>query len=1248
MRWVTALALEQWSQTIGSRITLSEIVSALVRASAQTITSFRFPTGDSAQLPGYDGRLTAVGLPPFVPDGESVWEFGTGASPATKADEDYKTKTAAPRDVACSDATFVFVTSRRWAEAEEWAAAKRRDGIWRDVRVVDAVALEAWLEGHPGVASRIARYILKVVSETGARSTDEFWEEYTASFKPPLTEAVLLCDREQQTTDLLTRLEAGPQDIQLQADSPEEVVAFAVAAIRAAETDRRKWLEARTLILDTDEAARQLAHLPNMIYIPRGAAWRVSGLLATYNPTIVPLGRDRPNVNVTVLTRPSTRALGNAIESMGFSPEDAYQTARTSGRSVTILRRRIPNGDAGKPEWADGSRALVAALLCGGWVATSDEDKEILRKVANVDRYDTYEATLLPLLRLHDPPLDREGEVWRMRAPVDAFVHLAYLVTSQDLSTLREVATEVFAEVDPSLDQPDEGLPTIRTRDHRLRHSEWLRDGLATTLLQIAVLGPDMGLVISGDTPQSFVDGIVKGLPGLSNDYRLIASLGNQLPLLAEAAPRPFLAALDSLLGGKIEDILPLFRAGGLFSRTSPHTYLLWALEPLAWDPEYLSQVSLILSKLAIIDPGGPTNNRPMNTLKEIFLSWSPNTNATLPQRLGVLDQIIDIYPNVAWTLLTNLLPGPSGVSFPNARPRFREAGASERERLTWATVFEAQREVVARALGLVGSEIARWKTVLASLSNFEPLQREEVFTLLQRMVDISTLDWKSEMWEVLFQEVNKHKSFPDAEWSLKRDDLARLDGITARLAPADTLQRNAWLFDSDYPDVPSGSIDTKIAALEEARRQAVLEIRSSVGETGLLTLADRVGFPGLLGAATVSATEDLAVLDALIDGALGRSDRLDTFAYALSAQAERRFQEDWHARVVARARTGRWQPQQIATLMLGFDDGAGTWNLVASLGGEVDQSYWSRKHAFWLKGDVATAERAARKYLDVGRAMAALDALHNRFDRINISLVYELLDAALDEINRSQRSPRGLFVHNLGEIFQKLRARSDVTQIDLARREYAYLPLLQFEHPSLALHELMAKEPSLYVDVLSDVFRQASGDAEEPTPERRAKAQAGYQLLRSFATIPGGAGDQIDIGALTTWVHEVRRLAAEADRAQIADQYIGHLLAHSPNDPTDHAWPHSVVRKVIESLRSDDVERGIMIERFNMRGVVSKAVFEGGEQERALADQARAWAKSAASQPRTTAMLRKIAENWEEYAKAEDVRAEQDKMKYE
>jgi hypothetical protein len=43
------------------------------------------PGGEGSEIPGYDGKVVANKGTPFVPEGKSVWELGTGEDPATKA-----------------------------------------------------------------------------------------------------------------------------------------------------------------------------------------------------------------------------------------------------------------------------------------------------------------------------------------------------------------------------------------------------------------------------------------------------------------------------------------------------------------------------------------------------------------------------------------------------------------------------------------------------------------------------------------------------------------------------------------------------------------------------------------------------------------------------------------------------------------------------------------------------------------------------------------------------------------------------------------------------------------------------------------------------------------------------------------------------------------------------------------------------------------------------------------------------------
>jgi hypothetical protein len=129
-------------------------------------------------------------------------------------------------------------------------------------------------------------------------------------------------------------------------------------------------------------------------------------------------------------------------------------------------------------------------------------------------------------------------------------------------------------------------------------------------------------------------------------------------------------------------------------------------------------------------------------------------------------------------------------------------------------------------------------------------------------------------------------------------------------------------------------------------------------------------------------------------------------------------------------------------------------------------------------------------------------------------------------------------------------------------------------------------------------------------------------------------------------WVETARGLAAKVDRLDVADRELGKVLFYFPTDPSDSVWPHMELRQLLETLQSENVEAGIEVEQFNSRGVVNKAMFEGGAQEKVLAQTWRDIAEKLGLRwPRTRAMCERIASSWESDAKHEDERAEQQRL---
>src|SRR6185437_13720854 len=127
---IKANEIERWGRTIAARQRFAVFLRTLVNSTGIGLTKVDFPGNDDAERPGWDGAAVASEGTPWVPEGETGWEFGTNNDPKTKADSDYKNRTANV-DTAVRDAiTFVFVTPQRWPGKEKWVKARQSEGKW--------------------------------------------------------------------------------------------------------------------------------------------------------------------------------------------------------------------------------------------------------------------------------------------------------------------------------------------------------------------------------------------------------------------------------------------------------------------------------------------------------------------------------------------------------------------------------------------------------------------------------------------------------------------------------------------------------------------------------------------------------------------------------------------------------------------------------------------------------------------------------------------------------------------------------------------------------------------------------------------------------------------------------------------------------------------------------------------------------------------------------------------------------------
>lgn len=1255
MQWLTDEDLRNWAKRTDARELFVDMVGDLIRATVSDITKFRFPGQSAGTLRGFDGDLEVdIGAKATrVPLGPSVWEFGTTSTGKAKADDDYKKRTDKTAANVMKENAFVMLNLHNWDSPRDpltiWQAEKNAEDKWREVHFLDGTALQKWLEEKPAVAARYARNVLNKAPRNGALSTDEFWEFFSDGFTPKLTEDMLLAGRADEARQLLEVLSGVPRNFTIAAENAEEVVAFAVAAIRKAPEATRFLLEAKTMIVETHEAAQFLSGMSNMVYLVWREAEPLAATLGKRGPTLTAAtGVVRKGKAIPQLNRPSASAWAEAMATMNIERQAAYELAQKCGRSLVIFRRQNSASGTHPPaEWVGQAESLKPALLAGGWTTSSELDKDVVASLGGSD-YLSVERPVRATLGMSDPPFDTVDDVWQVRAAVDAFPHYGHLVNEEDLVRLKAAVVKVLGHqvARPSAEERF-SLEYRAPADY----SSWLRDGLAQTLNLFAVLPELGGLNLTGTTPQRYVDDVVRSLPDYAKSHRWILPILDQLSTVAEAAPIPFLEALEKSLEGANDDALNLFQESDgndiLFRQTSPHVYVLWALEVIAWDPARLSRAVLALAKLARIDPKANSNNgnRPLGSLRSIFLAWAPNTDADLSKRIKALDVLIRELPDVAWDVLLAVAPRSHDSGSPSAKPKLRDTTPMTPEVITFGLVWDTYERYLERTLPLAKGNDDRMVQLVEHLSSYHPLARERLVKAFEVELSGPSPAEGKQLWHKLHAFVARHEAYSYTEWAVKGEELGRIKRLVEQYKPTDLIAQARHLFDEWVPQL-NENVRTSMEDAETVRAEALQGIYAALGIEGLLNLAKSVKLPAQMGQGFEKLDMTFNEIGTLIFRLLEAGGECSNLACGISGVQRRKSPDSWatyfEKYILPKASTLKDAAWLVAT----WPASTSTWDFVARQGTKFSETYWKNFGSLPYHGTEAERATAIAMLRSVGGSIRVITSLHQRIADIPSETLLELLDESVKEISEGGHAS-SMLSYALGEVFEALSVRNDIPAIDVARREYIYLPLIEDSVKGLAVYKVLAADPSEYVEIIANVYAgKNEAHTENPTEEMRMRARMSYRLLKAFHTVPGADSDGVIDGAvLKDWVVKARALANERDRTEIVDEFIGQLLAHSQPVPENGFWPQAAVANLLDEIASDVLDHGIEVERFNMRGVHWRGIGEGGHQERALAATYRGWAEQTSS-PRTTEMLERIARCWDANADREDIRAEQEMLK--
>lgn len=1080
---------------------------------------------------------------------------------------------------------------------------------------------------------------LNILNAGGYQLPDVFWKKWASGDKYTLPYQIVTAGRN-QAIDCVLKACFNPSVFEIQALTQSEAVAFVLASIATC-SDADKLLARAIVVTDKNTFDDLVSHYENLIIITT-LRENMSYALSRNHTVICAVTPEDQVSTAEKLPRVEREGFVKAIEDCGFDSIRARKIATDTAMDVNVLRRRLKI-DKLKPEWASstGVLALLPIILMGQWDENVSGDLKLVEKLSG-KTYSDYSQILQGFRLRPDSPIANVGTIWRLKSPMDAMSYASVYLTDGDLVKLKEICLLLINDDDPNAEDKvvSDGWKMWQFKQ---QFSSDVKKGTYQSLILLSLINDE------GDSRNTWVNSLVREL---LKGWTLQRFLSNRMyfTLLAEASPEVFLEFLEDI-GNDIYDVVftPRKPNIGLTDWNIYYTEILFVLEMLAWDEDYIYRATSLLLRFSTYKNESNYSNKPANSLVEIFRLLLPQTFAKFEDRIKVLTSLSVSFKSQICELCFRILDG------------LRPGTFSQTQFYKWRHFSDLSSPEY------IPVPVDNVKAATKLLLNCTTFSEEDICMLLK----LSTNKWmsccrtdildaitekkdtfcESDVVEhTLRDELIHHLSIPEAAWALSEKELEPYKKLLSDIESKNVVMKYRWMFEDMFLRLPQKrEMDFKeeCRMKQEIRNKAVKEILSEKGRNGLWELVSAAKCPNSVVNSIIQLYGDNLLQDVcekfgenILDLAF-----LQTFFRNLFFQKG----EDDYVRVVEDVRAYGNTCLSVCLYAPGYNEMFAT--IANDYGEKIETLYWQNINVAYIK--TPNPIQIIDKLVWVNRFDEALELIyHNKDSELIPDILKVNVVKGLIFSGQQDFTPKidWYYIDNVIEDLDK----SEDPEIVQALVQIEFFAYQAFEHrrniSELRLIKELMSKPELLIELMGMVYKSDDGNEEEVSKSeinnRIVMTRCAFQILHNFPCCPGvDSQGNVNSDALRTYIHRLYELSVERHRSQVTDMVVGSLWG---NLPRNASYPQAILGEIVEELKSDSVDEHVRIRIFNSRGVTIRSFAEGGDQERSLAALFRSYRdKVKFTYPRLAKIFSKLMNEYERDANREDCVAQLEDLEY-
>lgn len=1231
MKFITSTHLKQWAGSKDCQQMLPELIKKLINASVSKLDRLTFPSGDATFLPGWDGIVSCDEQIDLVPAGVSLWECGANDAVKSKIDSDYEKRSKDSLGYDKTISTFVFVTPRLWEGSEEWL--KSHQGEWKNIVIYTAVELEDWIEKHPSVGMWLAQK-MGVLSTTDYTLPEKYWETWALGKEYSLPYDIILPGREEESKQVINA-SLGSGSLVIQTLSQDEGIAFSIASILTC--SQADVLKDRLIVVTDKKAFDELVEQYNNLIILTTVTEGINYATNRGHAVIVASTPADQIKQVVVLPTIEKEGFVKALVKIGNDEAKARIIAKDTARDINVLRRR-EGIIIDKPKWMESIDVLLPAFLVGKWIDDVEGDCVILEELSGM-KYEQFEAKLYQHLLEEDTPLIHIGKLWRIRSPYEAVGYIQNILTPSILNKVREMCLQLIQDDDPEAAEilkPD----FFPFKQCQQKYSSAIKEGVYQNLCLFSI--------IDNSGKGEFRSWVDETLKEMLKDWNMSRFLSNRryFTALAEASPDCFLVFLENLSDEILDAVFkPIKQKYSICGWSNCYTEVLFALEMLAWDKQYLNRVTKLLLRSAELKNESNYANNPEQTLFQIYRFLFPQTYASFDDRMSILSLHSSEYANTVYKICKKNCEIFNGRAFEtNAHFRWRMFGQLKSIDKVYLPTVKQLNENVTLMLKCCdySSESVIGLIALSADANMSSV-RQLIFSAIRE--HLSGLEDVRIVSDGLRKTITRHVTYADSNWALSEADLLPYQQLLDEIEPKDLMNKNAWLFEYPYVELQGKKgvkYEVKYRELLAARTEALQEIADSYGQDSIWAFIKMVKCPESLSGSIVAIYND-KLFGEVCDKYKTKE---ITEGFVKSYFSALYYSNTAHYLGLAKKVVGADGDLTIVLYAPGYVEELA--HLASSCGENIKRNYWELVSVGF---NVLNAESVIQELLAVNRCSEAIELLCTQ-DKLQMSDL-EIVKVICSYLTNSVSTRSQMDMHYIETLLNRLDNSEDPEVIQI-------LLLVEFLLFRVLDHEMnmsktrfvkeLSKDPELMIQIAELAYASNKGEDEKEgvaIENMKAMKECAFYILfwgRNLVSFIDNEG-KLDESRMVQYIEKLYELAKDRVEVDNINCVVGDILGDIPRDEN---YPPIALCDMVEHLNSDTVDRHINMRIVNSRGMTFRSPKEHGEQELAIVATFKKYKeRTELLYPRMAAIFNDLIKEYSDEARRIDVEASIDDLEY-